>query len=183
MVDCTKPQDNAQFKQKYSVRSFPTVIFTDSEGKEIERLQGRAPAQVLAQIQGVVQKAGPPPVFQDLGLADARAQAKSEGKLVAILFTDEAKKSAAKKNQAMIEALASKDMAELRERMLVIRRPLKEGKKTSDEAKAYRASSSPTLVILDPKVEDAKKSVLKKTASPRGLAKAVGKVLKKALGS
>jgi thioredoxin-related protein len=55
-VDCDWGKKNNDISDKYKVRGYPTVVFTDPEGKELERLTKRDPESVLAQIQGVAGK-------------------------------------------------------------------------------------------------------------------------------
>ena len=55
-VDCDWGKKNNDVSDKYKIRGYPTVIFADPDGNEIERLGKRDPASVLAQIEGVTKK-------------------------------------------------------------------------------------------------------------------------------
>lgn len=55
-VDCDWGKKNKDVSTKYKVRGYPTVIFTDPEGTEIERLGKRDAESVAAQIEGVAKK-------------------------------------------------------------------------------------------------------------------------------
>ena len=35
LIDCTQPADNAEVKQKYKVRGFPTILFLDVDGNPL----------------------------------------------------------------------------------------------------------------------------------------------------
>jgi hypothetical protein len=50
LVDCSKRGANADWMSRYGVRGFPTVIFLDSTGRQLEELGSRAPDAVSAQI-------------------------------------------------------------------------------------------------------------------------------------
>ena len=55
-VDCDWGKKNKDVSTKYKVRGYPTVVFTDPDGNEIERLGNRDAASVAAQIEGVAKK-------------------------------------------------------------------------------------------------------------------------------
>ena len=55
-VDCNWGKKNNDISDKYKVEGYPTVIFTDPDGKEIEKLGKRDPASVAAQIDAVSKK-------------------------------------------------------------------------------------------------------------------------------
>jgi hypothetical protein len=55
-VDCDWGKKNNDISTKYKVRGYPTVVFADPEGAELERLGARDPKSVAAQIEGVAKK-------------------------------------------------------------------------------------------------------------------------------
>ena len=55
-VDCDWGKKNKDLSTQYKIRGYPTVVFTDPEGKELERLGARNADSVLKQIEGVAQK-------------------------------------------------------------------------------------------------------------------------------
>jgi hypothetical protein len=59
MVDCDWGRKNRDVSDKYGVRGYPTVLFTDPEGKVVERLGSRDAAAVLAQIEGAAGRSPP----------------------------------------------------------------------------------------------------------------------------
>ena len=55
-VDCDWGKKNKDLSTKYKVRGYPTVVFADPDGNEIERLGKRDPESVAAQIESVAAK-------------------------------------------------------------------------------------------------------------------------------
>ena len=55
-VDCNWGKANKDLSTKYKIRGYPTVVFTDPDGNELERLGARDPESVLKQIEGVAKK-------------------------------------------------------------------------------------------------------------------------------
>jgi hypothetical protein len=55
-VDCNWGKKNKDVSDKYAIRGYPTVVFTDPEGKEIDRLKARDSGSVLTQIDDVAKK-------------------------------------------------------------------------------------------------------------------------------
>jgi hypothetical protein len=183
MVDCSKRGADKGLGQKYGVRGYPTVVFTDATGKQVEKLARRDANSVKAQIGRVVEKYGKAPekAIHD-NIAEATEAAKEKKALIAIVFTDE-KKSNRKKNEALMALLKSDDMGDTKAKFVWVLRPLRDdqGKKINAEAKQYKASSSATVVIVDPNKEG-KKAILKKLLYSKSLKKSLDKVLKKHAG-
>jgi hypothetical protein len=185
MVDCSKGGDRA-LMTKYGVRGYPTVVFTDSKGKQLEKLSRRDANSVKAQIGRIVEKyaAAPEKEIHD-SIGEAATAAKEKKTLVALVFTDsESKsKSTAKKIKLLWASIKSDDMSEVKTKFTWVLRPLKADKKKTDEAKEYKASSNATIVIIDPNGEG-KKRILKKMtfSSAKSLKKNLEKILKKHAG-
>jgi hypothetical protein len=57
-VDCDWGRKNGDISTKYKIRGYPTVVFTDPSGNEVERLGRRDAESVAAQIQEVVKNHG-----------------------------------------------------------------------------------------------------------------------------
>lgn len=55
-VDCEWGKKHKDVSDKFSIRGYPTVVFVDPEGKEIDRLKKRDADSVLAQIDEVAKK-------------------------------------------------------------------------------------------------------------------------------
>lgn len=181
MIDCSKRGANRELLTKYGVRGFPTVVFTDAEGKMVEKLRSRSSNAVEAQIKAVAEKYSKTPekaIYDDV--SEAIEVAKEKSVLLAVIFTDtESKsKSTQKKNTQIKELLESDDLGDLKEKFVWCLLPLKENKKKTDDAKTFKASSSGTFVIVDP-TKDEKKRILKKISFSKSLKKNLQKVLDK----
>ena len=166
MVDCTSnaPRD---LMEKYGVRGYPTVVFADPNGNVISKLGDRSAGGVKRQILEVAAKHPMAAARDDLTPAEAVALAKTEGKLVAIVFTDE-KKSSRKKNAKLDAAIEGLGDGPAQKGYIFIKRPLRDeaGKRVNAEAKSYRVTSSATIVVVDPnKVSESETGVVKKITS------------------
>ena len=181
MVDCSKRGADKGLGAKYGVRGYPTVIFTDATGKQVSKLGQRSANAVETQIKAVVEKyaAAPEKEVYD-NVSEALEAGKEKKLLVALIFTDanSKSKSTIKKTKQIWETLKSEDMADLKGKFVWCALPLKDGKKKTDDAKEYRASSSGTFVIVDPAVEG-KKRIVKKMSFSKSLKKSLEKILKK----
>lgn len=163
---------------KFGIKSFPAVVYTNSKGVEVGRMTGRSATALAAQFNQIAD-AHSIKLFEALSLEEARAAGAEQSKLVIAFFSDDKAKSAPK-NDALVGYLLSDAMESNRGQFIWIRVPLKDGKKATPAAKAYGASKSPTLVLIDPAAEEGKASVLKKFTKIKGLAKGLTKALKKA---
>lgn len=181
LVDCSQGGAHRDLIQKYGVQGFPTVIFTDSKGEQVETLGGRDAASVKAQIERVAEKHSVQ-LFLDLPLAEALKQAKEQSKLLGVAFVDEKDPKAEKENLYLTALLMDDGSKELRERFVWVKRPLEEDGKKTDEAKAWGVSKGPTVLVVDPTVEaeEPKDAVVKKITSVKKLKKDLEKALKDA---
>ena len=122
------------------------MLFTDADGNEIERLQGRAAAQVKAQIERIAAEHGAP-TFEELSVEDGLAKALEQGKPLGVVFTGTGKEEA--RTNAVMELLMGDELEALRERFIWIAQPLKGADgKTSETAKELRARKGGTIVLL-----------------------------------
>ena len=46
-VDCAWGAQHADLAQTYRVQGFPTVVYTDSDGEEVGRMQDRSPESMV----------------------------------------------------------------------------------------------------------------------------------------
>lgn len=177
-VDCTKDGAHQDLMTKYAVRGFPTVIFTDPEGKQVGQMTDRSPAGLKAQIEQVIQRhkrAG----FPEGTLDEAAAAAREGTKLLAVLFVEEGDSDGLTAMTAAVYGDAA--LEQLRGRFQWVKRPLKEAKKATPEAKSFKASKSPTLVLIDPRGEgELPKQILGTATSGKGLKAVLEKALDKA---
>ncbi len=176
LVDCSQ-KGPPELMQKYGVKGYPTVVFTDHTGKEVEKLRGRDPASVKSQIEDVVKKYAVQ-VFLDGSIDDAKAAAKEQGKLLGVVFMDDDPKSE-KKNAYVKAVLLHDELEALRKQFVWVKRPI-EGPdgKTSDEAKGYRATKTGTVVLIDPAAEDGD-GVIDKITNPKKLKKDLERAIAK----
>jgi hypothetical protein len=166
--------------QKYGVKGFPAVVFLDHTGKKVEDMRSRDAGPIKTQLDAVVNKYTVE-VFSEAPIAEAKAAAVEKGKLLMLVLLTDDKAKSKPKNAALMAALMGDDLEAIRGKALLVKRPLRDGKKVTEEAKTYGASKSPTLLVLDPNSEEeGKKTVLKKITGAKNLRKALAKVLKKA---
>ena len=178
MADCSKRSMHGELKSKFGVSGLPTVVFLDSKGNKVGKLGARDAGSVKTQMLSVIEKYSAK-VFLDVSLSEARVAAAEQNKLLGVVFVDDTAK-AKKKNDLAFAVLAGDSMEAVRKQIVWVKRPLKDGKKQTDEAKEVHATKSPTLVIMDPKAEG-KAAVLKKLTSfkPKNLQKTLEKLLAK----
>lgn len=178
MVDCTEGGAHQDLLSKYNVNGFPTVLFTDPDGKVVDTVGDRSAAAIKAQIERAIaahKRAG----FAAQGLDEAAAQAREAGKLLGVLFIDPASKEGLGPfNEAVFR---DPKLAAFKDRFVWVQRPQRDGKKVTDEAKAFKASKAPWLVLVDPRGEGKlEKRILGSAKSPGGLDKLLQKALDKA---
>jgi len=150
--------------QKYGVSGYPTVVFADPEGDEVEKLRGRSAQAVRSQILSVIE-AHAAPTMRELGLDEGLALAAEEDKVLAVVFADEVEAA-----DAVAMLIGHEAMDGLRDRFVWIRRPIEndEGRRSA-EAKDLGARRDGTIVFLYAKgeAEDLGDRVLEKCTSPR----------------
>ncbi len=175
LVDCSNgcPED---LKQKYGVKGYPTVVFTDHQGKVIESLRSRDTASVKSQMEKVA-KEHTVQVFLECSIEEAKAKAKEKGKLLAAVFMAEGKKHEGK-NALLKAVLLHSELEQVREQLVWVKRPLEdEDGRDTDEAKTYRANKSGTVVVIDPEAED--DGALDKISDPKKLKRELERLLEK----
>lgn len=152
-VDCDWGKKNTDLSTKYSVRGYPTVIFTDAKGKVIEPLGDRSAEAVLAQIEKNSKKTAAAAYDSWDKAVDA---AKKANKPVLYLFVGANKDSAATE-----EALFDESLDKAREGFIFVKSTL--GKDNAD-AKRFNVSATdpPILLVLDAGAEKPEAAPLKK---------------------
>ena len=141
LVDRSRPGAK-EIAGKYDVKLYPTVVFTDPEGKELARLEKRSAEAVIKKIDEVcAQLKGS--VSWTESWARAVGQAKDGKKPVVCLFGDD--KDDSKKLE---EALGDASLKDIREKLVFVKGDLK-----SDEARRFEVSGAPVLLIVDPNTE------------------------------
>lgn len=166
--------------QKYGVTGYPTIVFLDHTGKKVEDLRSRDAGPIKAQLEAVAKKYTVE-VFSEAPVAEAKAAAVEKGKLLLLVLLTDDKAKSQPLNAAFLGVFMGDGLEEIRGKALLVKRPLRDGKKVTEEAKTYGASKSPTLLVIDPtSEEEGKKAVLKKITGAKNLEKDLAKVVKKA---
>jgi hypothetical protein len=138
-----------------------TVIYLDGDGKEFLR-KGVSAETLEAAFQEANQKYSKKEISWPTGEAkEVISQAKLEKKLVALAFTDEGKDS-----QVFLENLQDRWVAKYHDRLTFLKLPFD---RNSETCKEWGVTGSPTLVLVNPQEEDAKKRVIDRLTSKREL--------------
>jgi len=144
-VDCNWGRANRDITGRYGIRGYPTVVFADPEGKEIERMRGRTPDAIIRQIETVADKHPGGPAWVE-SVKEGLKAADKAGKPVVILYTDGGEDATATE-----KAIADKELAELRGKVVLIRHKID---KECEECKARKVEEGGChVLLLDPKGE------------------------------
>lgn len=171
-VDCDWGKKNNDVASKYGVRGYPTVIFTDSNGKVIAPLGDRSPEGVLKQIQEIAKKSGGGAFDSWEKAAEAATKA---GKPVLFLFVANGRDSV-----AMEDALFDDALEQARAAFVIAKAPLK---RDNPDARRFGVAGleQPVILVLDPKAEKPEAAPLKKIVgkkSPKELLKELQSIRK-----
>ncbi|MDP6959524.1 MAG: hypothetical protein QF645_12020 [Planctomycetota bacterium] len=156
LVDCDWGRKNKDVSTQYKVRGYPTVIFTDSEGKEVERLRGRSGSAVAGQISSVAEKYTKAAAWAEYneGTFGEAAEAK---KPLLVFFTDGKRKSLAQED-VFIDPRLEKAL----ESFFLVRHEIS---KECDICKGNRVRQGPAIYFMDPLAENPAKKPLYKVTS------------------
>lgn len=161
--------------QRFGIRGFPTVLFLDHQGNKVEELGSRDAAGVRAQIERVVQNHSRPLIFEAT-LEEGLERARSESKLLAVVFMD----PTGEDNAAFLDLVLSPPLEQARGRFVWIKRPVTgERNRPTEEAKGFGVRKGPAVVVLDPWAEGNDRE-LKKITNFRALRRDLEKVLEDA---
>lgn len=180
-VDCTAKGSHPELQQRYGVTGFPTVLFAGPDGAAIGPMNERDAAGVKAHIDRVVAQfapapraraprtpgsteAPPPvelsppgarvPVTEAATIEEGLARAREDGKLLAVIYTDDAQVARQQAVERVLTALQAPGLDQLPERFTWVRRPVSDSLGLpTPEAEAHDASRSPTVVLFDPWAE------------------------------
>ncbi len=157
LVDCDWGNKNQDVSGKYGVRGYPTVIFTDPDGKEVERLKGRSAGAVAGQINNVAEKYAKAVAWAEYDDVTFR-EAAEEKKPVLVFFTDGKSRSAAQE-----KAFTDERLEESLAQFILVRHEIT---KDCDTCKTNRIRKGPAIFFMDPLADDpAKKPLYKMTSS------------------
>ena len=122
---------------QHKIRRVPNFVFTRWDGERIELYEGAKEAEPMAaRIREIARKYTRDLPWEE-SLEQALAKAK-EGKIVAAVFLEQ--------EPGLVAALLDESLKDFAARLAFFRIP---GKRTSEEAKKFKISKSPTVVLLD----------------------------------
>ena len=130
-VDCTKKGDNADLLDKYNVRGYPTVIYTDADGTPLREMQNRDAPGIVKDIETVAGKVAPRPTLWQPSVAFAREAGKKSKKPIAVVVVDP------KADLVKVTAKLMKDLGDRKTKFLWVLEP-----------------GQPGVLVLDPKAEE-----------------------------
>lgn len=156
---------------KYGVNSMPTILFLDPDGKQVGELEARNAAAVKTQFEEIASKHGRGPKW--LAAAAAALEAgKADAKPVALVFLD-----AKPKSDIFMKMLGAETIPkDLFEKVAFARI---EFKKDSEDAKKWKVTEAPTMILLDGSGEEPKLLRTFKSGGPRDLRTALEDAVKK----
>lgn len=157
LVQCDWGRMNPVLAERYGVRSYPTVLFCDPDGKPLEQLRTGEPEAVAAHMRRFVARmkgldpaaaAGPenpaPPPFTEFS-PQVLALARRAGKPLLVYFYDDSPASI-----STHQSLANPVLRPVAPRFLVAKKPYAKDDPICVKFKVERA---PTILILDTSLE------------------------------
>lgn len=149
--------------EKVKSTMISTLIFFDGDGREYHRTPVTTTDSIEAAYKTALEKYSKKSVAWASGepatvISDARSDAK---KLVLLAFLDEKKDS-----EAVVNALEDRWNARHHERMVFTKVAFD---RNSEVCRKYGVSNAPTLLLVNPAEEDAKKSVVESLVSKKEL--------------
>jgi len=157
-VDCDWGKKNTDLSSKYEVRGYPTVIFTDSSGKQIAELANHSPEGVARQIEEIAKKAGGG-AFESWD--KAVEEARKSKKPILYLFL-----AGGRDSGAMEDALYDDTLEQARAAFVIVK---SKNKRDNPDAKRFGVLGleQPVLLVLDPNAEKPEAAPLKKIVGKR----------------
>lgn len=145
-VECEFGLKNADLSRKYGVRSYPTVLLCDGDGKVLDTLASRDPAGVASHLESFAAGgtaaapiAGPPPFA--LLTAKSLDQARAAGKPLAVYFYDDSPAS-----QTLHQSFADPLLKPALEAFHFVRKELARG---ATDGAPFGVDRAPCVVVLD----------------------------------
>jgi hypothetical protein len=157
--------------QKYGVKGMPTIIFLNSDGKEVGKMNDRETAGVKSQFEEIAAKNTRAPQWL-AGVEAAVSAAKSGPKPAVLVFLDDKPKSKAFQNVFSDPAFGS-DLYEKAAFSKI------EFKMDSDECRKWKVTEAPTLLIVDPAAEEGSALKTLKGGAPKVVRKEIEDAIKK----
>ncbi|MBI2898746.1 MAG: hypothetical protein HYY17_01030 [Planctomycetes bacterium] len=146
LVDCDWGKKNRDLMDQYRVKSYPTVVFADADGKQVEKMKERDAETVRAQIERVAARHTRAATVID-SWDKAQAVGKKEKRPVLYFFS--VSNDASKRLET---ALGDRIVRKARAKFVLVRSEIK---KESPDAVRFRVENSATAVVLvlDPREE------------------------------
>lgn len=165
LVDGDK--DNALFG-KYGVQAMPTILFLDPDGKQVGKLGDRSPAGVTKQLTEIAttHKRGPKGLESPSAALEA---GKADGKPVVLLFVDKKPKS-----EMFAKSLGDAAFKGMFDNVAFCQVEYEKG---SEDAKKWKVTEAPTMLVIDPNEEKVLKTL--KSNAPKTVKAAIDEAVKK----
>jgi hypothetical protein len=144
-VDCTDSNKVKEILGKYGVRGFPTMLFTDPDGKVVGQLGARDPASIARQLGDLAAQYRRRLPFAE-SVEAALAAGKKDGKPVLVLFTDKSKDA-----EETESSLADDTLQAALARCVAARHEIA---KDCELCKRFKAAAGVSVLVLDPRAED-----------------------------
>lgn len=161
--------DGALF-EKYGVQAMPTLLYLDPDGKQVGKMAARDPGSMKKQFEEIVSthKRGPKGLESPAAALEA---GKADAKPVVLLFVD-----AKPKSEMFKKSLGDPAFKGVFDNVAFCQVEYLKG---SDEAKQWKVTEAPTMLVIDP--TDGEGKVLKtlKTNAPKTVKSAIDDAVKK----
>lgn len=172
LVDCSSGSAHANLKSKYKVRGFPSLIFTDSTGKEVGKLSDRSAEGVIKEFTDLAEKHTLRPTWQG-EVPKALEKAKKSKKPLLVFVADEKKT-----NSKLLECFYINELVRpLLGNFVISRLEYEKGSELCDKMKL---KSGAVTYVLDPTAENPYAKPIEKirVKSPQKFKKALEKTLR-----
>lgn len=149
-VDCDWGKKNRELSTKYGVKGYPTVLFCDPQGTALGVMRVREPEEVAKALQALADNFGaqakaPVPMIVGTGYEPGRADARRRGRPLLLYFGDDSPASI-----SMNETLLDRSLNELHPKFSTGSVKFVKG---SDECLKFGVTRSPTILVLDCRLE------------------------------
>ena len=132
-VDCNWGESNKDLSDKYNVEGYPTVIFTNPDGKQLAGMGDDRAEGLNQQSDEIAAKfPGGPPTFESWEKAVEKA--KEDKKPILYVFT-----TAKDDSKALEKALGDDSLKKIVEQFVLVKSPIQ---KDNDDAKKFSVAGS-----------------------------------------
>lgn len=164
LVDCSKPNDNTEWKAKYEARGYPTIVFVNATGKKVGNLRDRSPEGVARQFEEL-RKKHTMAARWSTDYKKAHAEAKKVNKPVVVIFSDPNHPA----TSAVEGMFADKGLEKALADVILVRHPVSKKDKL---CKAFGMKKGTAVFVIDPSDKPGKaRKKIRKIKSVKHLAK------------